>query len=124
MSTPAQGSELRKHPRLSLPPMYTLVRVRPTGQASYKWTGHIYDISESGMRIELDNDVADGTVVDLRAMLPGVGHTTIRATARVVRRHDDVEDRGPVRMGVTFERFDQSQDRRTLREYIAQRAAA
>ena len=46
----AESNESRHAARLKVPAMYTLVRVRPQGQARYCWTGHIYDVSESGMR--------------------------------------------------------------------------
>ena len=66
--------EQRSVQRLKLPPMYTLVRVRPAGTQRYCWTGHIYDISAAGMRFDLDQVLESGTIVEVRAMLPG--HTT------------------------------------------------
>lgn len=122
-------SEARQMPRLKLPPMYTLVRVRPEGDERYRWTGFVYDISMTGMRFELDAAVAPGTRLEIRAMLPGPQHTTFRAAGPVVRVHDDDGSRGPTRMGMTFDAMDDD-DRRTLEEYLhvntqaRQRAAA
>jgi len=110
--------ESRDHTRLTLPAMYTLIRVRPTGKARYCWTGHIYDISESGMRFELDAPLAPDTYIDVRAMLPGNQHTTVSLSGHIVRLHDDADERGPVRMGMTFDRFAHAADRQRLIGYL------
>lgn len=112
--------ESRQYPRLTLPPMYTLVRARLLGEERYRWTGHAYDVSRSGIRFELDEALAPGTELELRVMLPsGHDHPTFKATGRVVRIHDDEEDRlGPVRMGLTFGSFASSLDRQTLENYL------
>lgn len=106
--------------RIQLPPMYTLVRVRPEGNESYCWTGYIYDISSSGMRFELDAPVDPGTRLEVRAMLPGNEHTSFDATGTVVRIHDDEDDmNGPVRMGMNFDQFNTMTDERKLKRYLA-----
>ena len=120
MGKPAsQSSELRSAARLKLPAMYTLIRVRPVGEDRYRWTGHIYDVSESGMRFELDQPIDAGTRVEVRAMLPGSSHITFNATGRVVRLHDDSDDCGPVRMGMVFERFAHHSDQLRLSDYLS-----
>jgi hypothetical protein len=116
--------DARQAPRLALPPMYTLVRVRPRGEERFCWTGHIYDISASGMRFELDEALPPGTEIEVRAMLPGTPHTTFNAAGHVVRRHDDPEDVGPARMGMSFDGFSQGGDQRRLAEYLEARKAA
>ena len=83
--------------------MYTLVRARPQGHPHFCWTGHVYDVSSIGMRFELDELIEPGTLIQVRAMLPGAKHITIEATGRVVRLHDDRDELGPMRMGMTFE---------------------
>jgi c-di-GMP-binding flagellar brake protein YcgR len=98
--------------------MYTLVRVRPRGDGKYCWTGYIYDISSTGMRFELDSAIEAGAEIEIRAMLPGFPHTTFNATGHVVRRHDDLEERGPIRMGMVFDRFANTNDRRKLEDYL------
>lgn len=112
------ATDTRQFPRLKLPAMYTLIRVKPTGDERFRWTGYIYDISASGMRFELDQALDPGTEVEVRAMLPGAFHTTFHAVGKVVRLHDDAEDRGPMRMGLVFEKFTHHADRRRLHEYL------
>ena len=109
----------RRAPRLKLPAMYTLVRVRPVGERAYPWTGYIYDVSQHGMRFELDEALEPGTRVDVRAVLPGGRPVTFRATGRVVRLHDDADDPGPIRMGMAFEAFDEDADAVQLDGYLS-----
>ena len=120
MPNDADGvSESRQSPRLRLPAMYTLIRVRPVGDDRYRWTGHIYDISETGMRFELDELIEPGTLIEVRAMLPGAKHITFAATGRVVRLHDEWDDMGPTRMGMTFDHFRHESDERKLDEFLS-----
>jgi c-di-GMP-binding flagellar brake protein YcgR len=111
------NAEGRRNPRLSLPAMYTLLRVRHVGDQRYRWTGHIYDISEGGMRFELDTPLPAGTEIEVRGMLPGSHQITFHATGRIVRLHDD-EEVGPIRMGMTFTSFNHDIDRQRLNIYI------
>ena len=111
----------RMHPRLTLPAMYTLARVRQEGDDRYRWTGYIYDISESGMRIELDEALPAGATIEVRALLPGQQQIAICASATVVRQHDEPGEPGPVRMGVAFTRFAHHADRARLHAYLAGR---
>ncbi len=111
------NAEARSNPRLKLPAMYTLLRVRQTGDQRYRWTGHIYDISQSGMRFELDAPLPAGTEVEVRGMLPGSHQVTFHATGRIVRMHDE-EEMGPCRMGMTFTRFNHDIDRQRLNIYL------
>lgn len=119
-----QGREQRTTPRFKLPPMYTLLRARPEGEhhpdrtLGYAWTGHVYDISSSGMRFELDQAVPAGTRLEVRVMLPGHGHHTFRAVGNVVRLHDDAAEPGPMRMGMTFDRFESDTDQQVLAGYL------
>lgn len=112
-------AEARRQPRIKVPPAYTLVRVRPEGTENYCWTGYIYDISDSGMRFELDAPVEPGTRLEVRAMLPGNEHTSFDASGMVVRIHDDEDDmHGPVRMGMFFDHFATNTDERKLKRYL------
>ena len=113
-----RDDESRKNSRRKLPAMYTLIRVKPRGNDRYCWTSHIYDISASGMRFELDQPLEPGTQIEIRAMLPGADHTTIRASGQVVRLHDDEDDLGPTRMGMCFEKFRHHTDRTRLSDYL------
>ena len=55
-------------------------------------TGHLYDISASGARFELDFPIPTGTQLEIRSMLPGSKHTTFHATGTVVRQHNPDND--------------------------------
>jgi hypothetical protein len=121
MSRPAKSADARQYPRLKLQAMYTLVRVRPAGTKRYQWTGYIYDISQTGMRFEVDGAIPPGTKVDICALLPGAHHTTFEATGHIVRMHDDDDlDIGPVRMGMTFDSFARELDEMVLDNYLAE----
>ncbi|MEM1109563.1 MAG: PilZ domain-containing protein [Planctomycetota bacterium] len=111
-------SEARQQPRLKVPAMYSLVRVRPAGADRYCWTGHIYDVSLSGMRFELDEALAPGTDVEVRGILPGQAHVTFRAAGRIVRYHDDKPEMGPTRMGMAFDHFHSEVDQDRLVDYL------
>lgn len=114
------AAEARTAPRLRVPAMYTLVRARQVGETKYPWTGYIYDVSESGMRFELDEPIEPGTQLEVRAMLPGAMHTTFTATGTVVRIHDTEEDHmgGPVRMAMNFDQYTTETDRRRVTNYL------
>lgn len=114
----AFGRELRQHPRVKVPAMYTLLRARVVGSTRYTWTGHVYDVSLGGARFELDMPIAEGTQLELRCMLPGGEHTTFRVIGRVVRLHTDAGDPGPAVMGLAFESFRSPMDRYRLSQYI------
>lgn len=118
---PMPESDQRGEPRLKLPAAYTLVRARVVGSSKYTWTGHLYDISISGMRFELDTPLANDMQVEIRAMLPGKDHTSFRATGRVVRLHSDAEDLGPAVMGLAFDQFHSPLDHQRLLSYLRQR---
>ena len=112
---PAKTS--RQHPRLRVAAPYTLIRVRPVGEDRYRWTGHIYDVSLSGMRFELDEALPAGTAIEVRALLPGKSQTVVRVTGRVARIHDDKEP-GPARMGLMIDSFQSELDRERLASYL------
>ncbi|WP_428389272.1 PilZ domain-containing protein [Mucisphaera sp.] len=118
-------NEARREPRFEVPAMYTLLRARTTGEKRYRWTGHIYDISISGMRFELDSPLPHGQQLEIRGMLPGEHHTTFRAAGKVVRLHGAEDNEpGPARMAIAFENFESQIDRRRLAEYLDRKATA
>ena len=104
--------------------MYTLLRVRKAGQTRYRWTGHIYDISATGMRFELDTSLEPGTEIEVRGMLPGTNQTTFRATGRVVRLLDTDDEPGPCQMGMIFSSFHNVRDERRLADYLTDHGLA
>ncbi|MEM9882746.1 MAG: PilZ domain-containing protein [Planctomycetota bacterium] len=115
---PDAPTHARRQPRLKVPAMYSLVRVRPAGADRYLWTGHIYDVSLTGMRFELDTALEPGTAVEVRGILPGQEHVTFRADGTVVRYHDDADEPGPLRMGMAFTRFHSETDETRLTDYL------
>ena len=115
---PESAADARAFPRLKLAAMYTLLRAKRPGEECYGWSGHLYDISMTGIRFELDSPLEPGETLQVRAMLPGQEHTTVRVEGRVVRMHDDDENPGPVRMGMTIDRFLGPNDRDKLVSYL------
>jgi len=101
----------RAHARYVLPAMYTAIAVRPGESDSFKYEGHAYDLSLSGVRFELDEPLAPGTTVGLRIDLPGFARyggdadaRPIYALANVVWIEDE-DQPGPYRMAAVFKRF-------------------
>jgi len=111
-------TDQRQDARLKIPPMYTTIQVRPVGNETYCWMGHIYDVSAKGLRFELDAAVEPGTRVDVRATLPDVNSTTVCFSGRIVRCHDDPDEIGPVRMGMVVDSFQEATDRRYWLSYL------
>ena len=110
--------DARQHPRLSLPPMYTVFRARPQGSKKFCWTGHLYDISAGGLRFEIDSPIKPGTPIEFRATLPSPNPTTINAQGHVVRYHDDPDEPGPVRMAMVIDKFPDDIDKNRLHSYL------
>ncbi len=126
--TVSPTEELRLHERLPLEPMYTSVTVqRIDGMVLKSIEGHAYDISESGARIELDEPLYQSERIAVCLRLPG-NSTSVFASGRVVRVHDEEDDPGARRVAVQFSRFLSAEDLARLRRYIGgnhtQRAAA
>ena len=83
--------------------------------------GHGYDISPTGMRFELDDELAAGTEVSI-ALYPPAETNPIWMNGVVVRvfAHDD--DPGPRRMAVQFTTFPSADDRERLMRRMDARA--
>ena len=116
---PATDMNRRAHERLYLPPMYTTVtaRSRRSG-ARRRLQGHVYDISEGGVRIELDEPLVPGERITIDLALPGAT-SGVMVRGSVVWVNDDDDDPGPRRMAVRFERFRARADRERLAAYLA-----
>ena len=108
----------RKHERIRVQPMYTSVIAKCPGQDDdLEMLGHIYDVSEGGVRIELDEAIEPGRTVTLHLEFPGTA-AAIKASASVVWVHDDQDDPGPRRMALRFTEFTSTPDRHRLVDYI------
>ncbi len=108
----------RRHPRLGLTAPYTHVRARRPGDRRFTFSGHVYDISRTGMRLELDEGLDRGTELAVRVQLPGRFSSSFEASVLVVRQHDEDDAVGPVRMGVIFDQFASSEDEQRLLDYL------
>jgi hypothetical protein len=106
----------RRFERFSVRPMYTAVHVRRLNGPG-EWDGHVYDISEAGLRFEVDRPLEPGTPVSMRIALPGVGperERTVFALATVIWADDAEDEPGPVRMAAAFTRLGSHEDRERL----------
>jgi hypothetical protein len=116
------GKDRRRHTRFVLPSMYTEVEARALDAEQFEWKGHAYDVSEGGMRFELDRPIEKGKPIAVRLQLPGAQHLAasarrpVYAFANVVWvEEDDVAQGGPVRMACVFTRFVMPDDDARLR---------
>jgi hypothetical protein len=108
----------RAHERYCLPAAYTSVEARRTRQsAGQRLTGHAYDVSEGGVRVELDEPLMQGEPVQLRLNLPGE-RVPVSANANVVWINDELDDPGPRRMAFAFREFSTFADRERLLRFM------
>lgn len=114
----------RQFARFVVEPMYTPVAVRMQtdgGDAPFDFEGHAYDISEGGMRFELDHPVEPGTRIAIRIFLPGTCERdegrSVLVEGRVVWL-EDADQPSPLRMAAVFTHFARAGDRdRLLRHF-------
>lgn len=114
----AQPLNRRRHERFRLPPMYTTVSVCPLERPDDVREGHAYEVSEGGIRFELDAPMPLGADIVIRLTLPAIAgepavDRTIFARGRVLRIVDE-DAPGPVRMAARFTRFIREADRDRL----------
>lgn len=118
MSAPSDSIDRRAHERFTLMPMYTSVQAkRLADDATEELPGHAYDISEAGVRIELDQALEPGESITIDLTLPGAT-STIAASADVVWVNDAIDDPGPRRMALRFTNFRSTEDHDRLRRYL------
>lgn len=118
-------AERRRFERFTVEPMYSSVEVSVLAEPSVEppsavrraakhadgafecqpRLGHAYDLSLCGVRFELDEALPRGARTRIEIMLPGCTEP-IRARGRIVRVFDAVDDPGPRRMAIAFERFE------------------
>ena len=130
MLTAALPINRRRFERFHTMPMYTPVRITTADDADRTLEGHAYDISEGGLRFELDHAIPPGTSIaihlDLPRWLPAPldaaesdeAPATVSALARVIWTDDDGVP-GPVRMAAAFTGFLQATDRARLLDTLA-----
>jgi hypothetical protein len=112
----------RRFPRFTLPVAYTPIDVRLLHGKSFALHGHVYDISEGGLRFELDKPIPQGARIAMRITLPdwadGRSGTTSRpptvlAFGTIVWIEDEDEP-GPVKMAAVIDEFCRAADRERL----------
>ena len=117
----------RQHERFALAAMYTSVEAQPRGAVSQRpLLGHAYDVSEGGVRLELDDALPRGEHIDLRISLPGE-QRAVHAHGEVVWSGDVEDDPGPRRMALRFTSFQHDDDHGQLVRFLGRcpsRAAA
>ncbi|MFK7960417.1 MAG: PilZ domain-containing protein [Phycisphaerales bacterium] len=143
---PIPPDDRRTHQRRSVPAMYSSVEVKaigatPTGNESGidsdagaaavanddlistivgpAVSGHVYDVSLGGARLELDGGLADGLQIDVQMHLPAE-REAVHVSAVVVRVFDVEDDPGARRVAVRFEAFDAPADEARLRRYLGE----
>lgn len=108
----------RQHSRRRLLPMYTPVTVQQIEDLKIgRLEGHAYDISETGVRIELDEPVEVGRTVALHIQLPGQT-TEVFVAGEVVWVNDVDDDPGPRRLALRFTDFLTDGDRSRLLAFV------
>jgi len=116
-------AERRQHTRFALQPMYSRVVVQPLDEHRTLLEGHAYDLSEGGVRFELDEPLAPGSRIAIRIDLPhssaerSTERRTIFAFANVVWVDDD-DPLGPAGMAAVFTQFARSDDASMLRRRL------
>ena|SRR5678816_178525 len=109
----------RRFDRFILTPGYTPVAVKLLADDTFSFEGHAYDISEAGLRFELDQPIEPGTPVAIEVTLPGgprslTDDNRVCAMGSVVWVDDDPDEPGPVRMAAAFTRFARTSDKERL----------
>ena len=106
--------DARRHPRFSLQPMYTTVTVQRIVDMKVQTVeGHAYDVSERGIRLEMDEPLEVGERVAV-CLTMGGEKTSVFGSGRVVWVNDEDDDPGPRRMAVELTRFLSGEDKARL----------
>ena len=111
----------RRHPRFACTPSYTPARLRLMHEETFARSGHVYDISEGGLRFEMDVAIEPGTPVALEIMLPdmpGMLHTNDGPGRAVFVLGNviwcDTEEPGPAQMALVTTRYARAGDKERL----------
>lgn len=120
MSASSNTFDRRQHARFTMPHQYTSVTVHRGGSmAMDALEGHVYDISESGIRLELDDPLDVGSIVTFQVQLP-LGSGTVTGSASVVWVNDADDDPGPRRCALHIREFLSATDHARLVSYLGQ----
>ena len=104
--------ERRRRRRAQVPAMYSQAVVRLLGQRSVPLEGHVLDLSETGMAVQVDERIPVGQAVTVEFRVSGLGRVAEEqwsefAAAAIVVRQDGVEDfpGGPYKIALRFVRI-------------------
>lgn len=117
-------TDRRRHPRFLTEPMYTPMSIRLLDDQNFSLEGHAYDISEGGVRFELDRGIEPGTRVAMQITLPTMSNhdigpgRSVFVFANVVWLEDE-DEVGPLRMAAVFSQFARAGDRERLLKQFA-----
>ena len=108
----AEFKDRRRRRRVDVQPMYTRLSLRVLSKAGGPLEGHVLNISETGMSVQIDDQVPVGQPVTVEFTIAGLGRLrqeewpTLAAAAEVVRI-DDLADfpHGPYRTALRFVRI-------------------
>lgn len=115
---PLRSVERRHHQRFKLTPMHSPVTVQCVNRlAIERLEGHAYDLSETGVRLELDQPLEIGQQVAVHLALPGQ-LSGIFANGLIVWVNDEDDDPGPRRMAIHFTDFLNESDKVKLLRYV------
>lgn len=114
----------RRHARFVVEPMYTPIAARTLDSDSFDIEGAAYDISEGGIRFELDRPIKPGTRIAMLITLPSLSESdlgpgrSVHIFANVVWIEDE-EEPGPYKMAAVFTEFARAGDRDRLLRHFA-----
>ena len=115
------NTDRRRFPRFDLEAMYTTIAVRTLENDTFELQGHSYDISEGGIRFELDRGIERGTQIAMMINLPTMNagddahgpDNAVYVFATIVWIEDENEP-GPIKMAAVFNRWARQGDRERL----------
>jgi hypothetical protein len=113
----------RAFDRFKLQPMYTDARVgRICGGRMDEVQGYACDISEGGIRLELDEPLEIGECINVTLLLPGCGSdeeaSRIHLACEVVWRSDELDDPIMPRIAARITKYLGDDSRRRLLQFI------
>lgn len=113
MTAVAAAIDRRQFDRFALQPMYTRVLVqRIVDGRMEEHEGFAYDVSEGGIRVELDERLDRGEHVNVTLELPGSsGHLTIQAACQVVWVTDEIDDPAMPRLALRIIKYFDAESR-------------
>ncbi|MEM1186392.1 MAG: PilZ domain-containing protein [Planctomycetota bacterium] len=120
------NADRRRHPRYDVNTAYTPALVRTQQEDEFTRQAHVYDISEGGIRLELDIAIEPGTPIAVQVMLPGtpISPEDIDGPGRAVFALGNVvwcddSEPGPVSVAIAITRFARDSDLDRLRRRLA-----